>query len=462
MSLKLGLGLVLQIVSILIIIMRLRRPRLAYIGFLFICVSVLYHGLSELLQIAFPGMNYYRARTMVSQGLIDNCVFIISVAIFIFALSYCYFVRPNRKKNIIALPNKWAAFVNWRWGIGIVIFFNLLLSGIFKKVDVGYWGGFITSLLPGFTFLVLLKFISEKKSKYVVPLLILQIILGSLQGSRSAVIFNIVMLFIVFSGYGIRIRWRSLFLPGIIALILMVTISGMRSVVGRKTFAAQTNAQRIESLKAGAKALVENGFTPEVTEDFVYRFDGNAFSALIEKGYEVGIEPAGWAPVLNNFYLAIPRFLNPNKMKAGLLTLNEKFYLTNHFKMPDFKIINPGSPSAEVIGADYIPTLWGGLFGAFGIIGVWFSAVVLGWGFAKVDNKLVRSRSLLAIIVWIGLIQASLTYEQGVRIFVLTGREVVTLFLLLYFIRKARAIPTIRIRFSPKQASKIQGNEVSA
>lgn len=275
------------------------------------------------------------------------------------------------------------------------------------------------------------------------PVVLFQMCLGVLSGSRSAVLFTLVALLLVLVGYGVPIRWRSLILPGLIAVILAVSISGMRSLMGRSIFEAQTNMQRIESLTAGAKVALEYGLPPEVLQDFVYRFDGNAFGGLIVAGYEAGIDLPGLTPILNNFLLTVPSFLYPSKLEAGIFGLSEKDYLVNHFRMSGFHTEELHGELEERADIDFIPGVWGILFGAFGSIGVLLSAALLGWGYAAMDTWRIRSRSLLAGLIWIGSIWATLTYEQGIRVLFLTGRATFALFLVLILLRKAKTIMRI-------------------
>ena len=450
MSIELIIGLLLQTIAVVLVMFRVRHRRLAYTGLLFVCISVIYSGFTELLQIAYPGMNVYRM--MVNQYMVDRWLLVVSSAILIFAMTYSYRVRPLREKHEM-LSGATFGFVDWRWGIGVVILLNLTLAGIFGDVDLGYWGG-LSEMLPGFTNLILLDFILEKKGKYILPLFLYQSGIGMLSGSRSAVLFSLITLLCVFIRYGVSIRWRSLILSGITVLILAVSISGMRSVVGRYVFADQTNMQRLESLWAGAGVVLRYGMPTEIMQDIVYRFDGNSFGGLIVAGYEAGIEQAGWTPIINNFFLTVPSFLNPKKVEAGLFNLNEEDYLVDHFRMSGFKTIELKGELIETSEIDYIPGVWGILFGAFGTVGVLFSAALLGLGFAVMDTWIMRSRSLLAVLIGIGLTVACLLFEQGIRVFVLTGRAVLALFIVLILFRQAKTILVVGLGINGSQHNK--------
>lgn len=438
MSLKLFFGLLLQVIAILMIMKRVRRHKLAYTGVLFVWVSVIYHGLTELTQLAFPGMNFFRR--LVSQDNIDGWVLIVGLAILLFAVAYCYRVRPYYKQENVKKPVPELSLVNWRWGMLIVILLYLMNVGVLGHFEVlGYWGGgLITYILPFFTILVYLKLFYKMDGKYFIPIFFFIVALGVLSGQRSAIVFDLVVLLCVLVRYDVPIRWKALILPATIAILLVVSISCMRYVVGRTAFGNQTAQERIKSLSAGVKTIFQYGLPRQILQDYVYRFDGNSFGGLVLAGYGKGIEPAGWTPILNNFQLAVPHFMNPIKLDIGLLNLNEEDYLIDHFKISGFRIDRFGKSISSLI--DYIPGIWGVLFGAFGTAGVLLIAVLMGWGFAVADNWIMRSKTFLAVLIGIGLTYATVWMEQGFRVYVLTGRAVLALFLVLVMFRMGKAI----------------------
>lgn len=456
MSLKLFFGLGLQCVAVLLVMTRVRRRRLAYTGVLFVSMSVLYHGLTELVQIAFPGMNHYR--TLASQDMIDSWVLIVGMAILIFAITYCYRLRPLSITEIETPPPLALGLVNWRWWMLIVVLLQLMVAGIFGRFDLGYWERLITDPLPVFTIFVLAEFLYKMRGRYLLPVVMFQIGLGVLSGSRAAILLDLIVLFSVLLRCGVPIRWRPLFLPGIIALFLAVSISAMRSAVGRESFMAQTNMQRIESLCAGAGEVIQNGLTPDILQDFVYRFDGNTFTGLIVAGYEAGIEPAGWKPILNNFRLVVPRFMNPTKLETGLLNLNAADYIIDHFKISGFRTDKTGELLISLI--DYIKGIWEILFGAFGTAGVLLSAALMGWGFAVADNWIVRSKTLLAVFVGFWLTYTTVLMEQGFYVYIITGRAVFVLFLVFVMFRQLKALLTRSCRRISTSSSELCGQSI--
>jgi len=333
--------------------------------------------------------------------------------------------------------------VNWRWGLLIVILLQAGLAVLRGRVELGYWGGLLSEMLPTFTVLVFLEFLTKMRGRYLIPVLVFQVGLGALTGARSGIVFALALLLAVLTRYQVRINWKSLLPLGVAGVVFIFAISVMRVEVGRFTFATQTNEERIRSILIGVEGVVTNGIQPAVLEDFVYRFDGNAFPGLIEAAYQERYPAAGRTPILNNLSLAVPSFLNPNKLEADRLMLNEEDYLVDHYGMPAYRI---NQASGEITGdlIDYISTTWGILFGAFGSWGLLFSGFVMGGVYAVLDNWLLRSRSLLAVIGGIGLTSMAIGLEAGTRIYFLTLRSILVLFLILAIFGALRRVAVFR------------------
>jgi len=433
MSTELLFGLFLQLAAVGLVLSRVRRRRLGYTGILFVLMSFIYHGLTEIAQVMFPGLNHYR--TMVSQEYIDRWMLIISSAILVFAVVYFLRLRPVSKREQVSPSPTRLGLVDWRRGIAIVLALQVFLFLITARFNLGYWGGLITEMLPAFTILSLLELLYAKQGRYLIPVLVLQAGLGALSGARAAILFAVLTLLAVLVRYGVSIRWRSLLLPGVIGLVFMLAISGMRAVIGRSAFSAQTNEERIQSLWTGMEYLLKNGLSSDILHNFAYRFDGNSYSGLVMASYQDGAKPAGWTPLLNNFLLAVPSFVNPKKLEAELLKLNEENYLVDHFRLPAYWV---NEQTGEITGdfIDYIPTTWGILFGAFGSTGIWIVAAMLGWLYAAADNWIQRSKSLFAVLCGIGLTATTVGIEIGVRNYVLTFRAILALFLVLFLLRQ--------------------------
>ena len=190
-------------------------------------------------------------------------------------------------------------------------------------------------MLPLFSILVYLEFLQQTRGRYLIPSFADP---GRLRcdkrRARSAVVFTLFSLLAVLARYGVRIKWRALIPLAVAGAMVVFSISAMRAEVGRFVFATQTGEERVRSLLVGFRSLLIDGISPSVAEDFVYRFDGNALPGVVASAYQSGNTSAGWTPISNNFLLVVPSFLNPNKLEAGRLNLNEEDYLVDRFGMP--------------------------------------------------------------------------------------------------------------------------------
>lgn len=89
-------GLGLQLVALLLMLEVVRSRWFMHIGAIFLTMAVLYHGVSELLVLAFPNQDY--DRIFVSQPFLDHWVLLVSVALFLFSAGYWlrYRARPPK------------------------------------------------------------------------------------------------------------------------------------------------------------------------------------------------------------------------------------------------------------------------------------------------------------------------------------------------------------------------------
>ena len=373
-------------------------------------------------------MNFYR--TMVSQDEINTWMLVISPAILLFSVTYFISVRPLTVREMEQQDTTPMKFVDWRLGILIVVGLQTGLVVLQVGDALSYWGGLITAMLPLFSILVYLEFLQQTRGRYLIPVLLIQAGFGALSGARSAVVFTLFSLLAVLARYGVRINWRALIPLAVAGAIVAFSISAMRAEVGRFVFATQTGEERVQSLFVGFRSLFIDGISPSMAEDFVYRFDGNAFPGMVASAYQREYTSTGWNLISNNFLLVVPSFLNPNKLEAGRLNLNEEDYLVDWFGMPAYQT----SPlTGQITGdlVDYISTTWGILFGAVGIVGIMVAGLVMGWLFAVLDNWLMRSRSLFSVLCGIGLTGMVIGLEQGTRIYFVQFRSVVALYLLI-------------------------------
>src|SRR5882757_4680361 len=112
MSVLLAIGLACQALAVLLVFIVLGRGAIGLIGAAFIGVAVVFHGLTEVVQIWTP-FNLYDPYA--TQEMVDKWVWVAGVAILVLTLSYLVTLRqvPNREANS-RLPSSRLPTFDWR------------------------------------------------------------------------------------------------------------------------------------------------------------------------------------------------------------------------------------------------------------------------------------------------------------------------------------------------------------
>jgi len=434
----LALGLFLQFCAVVVVFFRVGRRWLSHVGALFVFVSFVYHGLTEIIQMIFPDRNMYR--TLSKQQDIDSWIIVISVAILIFASIYSLTLRPlsqekyNQNKITLLLQK----IPDWRLILIITLpGFWINLSG----QDYGYWINNLFSYLTGFAILIAsVSFLLKTKPTYVVPVLLVQSVAFALYGARIAVVLNAFVLLSVLMRMGVRIKFQQIAFIGLLVGIIILLISAARMVSGRldqQEDEASTKA-RIGWLATGIQGIVNiDILMGQVIDDFVYRFDGNSMNAMVNQKLQQGRHPAGLQSLWNNFFLMVPSFIHPKKLETEKIFLFEEDYTVWHYDLPS--------------GIDYIQGTWGALFSYYGTTGLLIVAGILGCLYAILDMWLHRKKSLLSLIMGIGFTYTALFMEFGILGYFGTFRSLLFLYLLLIMIFIIRCISRELVRYSKKR-----------
>lgn len=399
-----------------LVLRRVRRRWLSHVGALFVIMAFIFHGLTEVAQLLFPGMNPYRVN--VAQEDIDSWILVVSVAILLFSIVYSLRLRQLSRRTVQPLSNRTPS-LDWRLILALTLpGYVAILSGQ-KPGDLGYWVVGLTSqfLIFGISLTAISFLVKRASSVLIMPVIIIQSLTIALIGSRLLVVVLIIILLSVLLRYGINIRFRDLLFALLMTSCVVVLISVARFSVGRETLSG-TTSDRLGGLVSGVQALGNQRVSSlNLAEDFVYRFDGNSFNAMVYNRLLSDRSTTGLAPFWNNFVLAVPSFLNPTKLDLDETVRSEKTFLTLHYDLPQ--------------GFDYIPTTLGVIFSYYGTIGLWISLSVLGWFLSTIDHWLQTSRTLLSLLVGIGLTYCVVFIEQGITVYFLTFRGIFTLFLFL-------------------------------
>ncbi|MFA5130669.1 MAG: hypothetical protein WC477_07225 [Patescibacteria group bacterium] len=417
MSLDVFIGLLFQLAAVMLVLLKTRERWLSYVGALFVLVSFLYYGAWEVVQIIFPGRNFYR--TLVVQEDIDIWMIIVGIGMILFAGVYCLSLR--RIKKPLYDPEQLAQWAknhlpDWRLVLLLAVpGFWINISG----QDFGYWVNNLSTYMTGFALITAsTALILHNGPQFVLPVLLGQSLCFALVGARSAVVLNALILLSIFIRLGVPLRWRHMFVLGIVGIVLMVLISAARAVGGRFTqreeFAGA--ATRVQWLMDGLTGLIDPAIMQNaVADDFIYRFDGNAFNAMVSRKLDAGWPPAGFQSFWNNFALMVPSFINPQKLDNSPINLFEKDYTVAYYGLPE--------------GIDYLVGTPGIIYSYHGVWGLWCIMTFIGWLYAQIDGWLARSRSTWAFCMGIGFVSTSLVMELAVLGYFSTFRSLIVFYI---------------------------------
>jgi hypothetical protein len=438
MSITLLVGLGIQMLALVILLRYTGSRWLSYAGVLFVAMACVLHGLTEIVQVIFPGRNFFRQ--LVAQDDIDSWVLIVSFGILVFSLSYILVLKRRRRTGDVgAAPwsagkaNVWVP--DWRLAALFALSGYLVaVSGKDPEV-LGYWATGLTQQFLLFSVVLTSTLFLLKRQKWLIPIILVQSGALLLIGSRLTVLAGIVMLLSTLARNDFLIHRRQLILVALLIIASVLAISVTRAVLGRQVFLEEASA-RVTAVLSGLQGVTDQlGTGTDVADDFIYRFDGNAFPAMIAKEVGRGRPTLGLVTLRNDIFLAVPSFMNPNKLESSEATREEKLYLALYYQMP--------------LGIDYLPTILGVFFSYYGVVGFLIICAILGSLYAMADNWLQRSHTVWALLTGIGLTYCTVFMEQGVTIYILTFRGIIFLGVLFALIESSQRI---RLRSARKAA----------
>jgi hypothetical protein len=199
--------------------------------------------------------------------------------------------------------------------------------------------------------------------------------------------------------------------------LLVTAISAARVVGGREGF-GDTPGERIEALLSSMDIAEAGEAGPSgVIDDFVYRFDGNAFPALVKQRIDSGWPTTNGQSFVSTLRVATPRFLFPDKLETSVEERNEEAYMLDHYGI-DRTI-------------DFTPTFLGTIYSYRGEALLLIFALLWGAGLALFDLWVNRAQGIFPFLAGLGMTYAVLFYEQTTDNYVITARGILVLFVFL-------------------------------
>ncbi len=436
MTVLVMLGLALQLAALMVMRWAVQGNWTRHAGALLLLVAVAYHGATEVVQAIFPGRNPYRL--YVTQEQIDRWVLLVSVALFVYALGYAatlgrrHRMTPASPVSVEGLSLKWFSVVTVPLALlalqGFAFQAGNARTSLASANDYLIGGlvlQFVVLLLAVCSALAIIRF----GARWALAILLVESAFIATVGARSMVVIAAVMALYGAALAGVRIPRKQLVAAGLVVVLLGMTISATRAVEGRTAFAADAEpAERIAALGAGLAALPTSEGLESVLNDFVYRLDGNMFGARVLAALDRGAQPVGTRTLQNNLRLAVPSFLDPDKLRTSRLDRNEKDYFAGRFGLPS---------SSQT---DVLPTVWGTMVGYGGPVVLMVLSLVLGLAVGLLDRWGIRGTTPLFFLLGLGIVQFVLSYERGWQAFFVGMRGVAVLICAVFIVRLAHRV----------------------
>jgi hypothetical protein len=428
-------GLVIQAAAVCVMHVGIRGQWMRHVGAIFLGAAVAYHGITEIMQAAFPGTRY-SYRPMIQQANLDRWLLLVSIALLGYAAAYSVIWRKSSGGRAVddvsdgsPRPGYFRNLNAW-WMIAPtapLLYFTATGSGgtgLFsgeERTGAEYViSGLATQYLILLTAIAGAVIVAKHGVRWLLPTLLVESCLLSLVGSRWSIILGCVITVYALRIADIRLPRKTLMAGVSIAVTLILTLSASRAVLGRDSFWAGSGASaRTEALMAGGVALGSTPGWEGIKNDTIYRLDGNSFGVLVDQSISAGVPTVGMATMRGNIRALLPSFLFPGKNDAALEVRNEEVFIQRHF----------GFGSTR----DFLPGVLGSVIAYYGELGMLIIAVLLGVLFAAIDVLIRRRRNPIALVFGCAVVLPSLMYEQGPPAFLVAARGAVVLAVLVWF-----------------------------
>ncbi|WP_329012804.1 hypothetical protein OG271_03310 [Micromonospora rifamycinica] len=433
MTVSVIMGLLIQAAALAGVHLAIRGEWLRRPAALMLVVAVAFHGVTEVVQLAWPGRNFFRGY-FGDQSAFDDWVLLVSGGIACYAAAYALIVVPSRcvKAPAHAASEPGLAGVPLPWLLALLL--PLLVAtwqgrGALQPLSplaaeespeaqglmVGLANGLVVPLIAITAVVVLVRW----GMRWLLPVLVVQALVLITAGTRSMIVFAAVLTLVGAAVHGLRPSRRQVAALTVLVAVSIAVISSTRAVAGREVFNAdQGGTGRVEALIDGAAALREPGTRDVLLDDVVYRFDGNTFGAQVFVSLRGVGQPTGLVTVGNDLAMLVPSAITPDKIaNRSLEQRSEEAYLARTHGLSQY--------------VDWLPTILGTAIGYYGPVGMLLVALLFGAIMGAADRWVLRSLSTARAALAVGLAQGALLYGAGPQSVLTSLRETVTLTVLL-------------------------------
>ncbi len=414
---------------------------------MFVAMAVVYHGVTEILQLTVQ--SYSDNRLLTTDSNVAAYTVLVGFSLLAFAAVYQAVALRGPARMVLDREGI-ANFFEWKL-LSLVALFAVAVSAAGKGFGASVEakseitgspylvGGFATQFLDISLTLGSFAILVRTKGRGLFVVLFVQCAIHTLTGQRSSVPISAGMVIYLLSLVGIRARrWESVSIVVLVVLSYLV-IGGARADFGREALWYGSGVdRRLTALGAGL-AHPERGISRSGIGDLGVRLDGNSFPSIILQRLEHGASPIGPVTLGDDLRIAVPRFLQPGKLNSDessrslKLRLCEVYGITTEF--------------------DRLPTQLGELLPVGGPVWMVFLAGVWGFLLASLERILLGCCHPAGLLGILGVAVGTLQYSGGFGFIVICVRSAIALAIVLLGWRMLRAAWKGRLRTFWKGAS---------
>ena len=429
-------ALCLEIASLVLLRLALGKRIWAHLGALFVIFAFVYHGLGEVAAHMYPGAP---SRYGIAPDSFDTWQYTIGPAILVFTCTYL--LTLGRARLIIASPSRATTvavgrFFNWRYLLILIApMYLLTLNGKALAISnappesSSFYSGFVAQFMVIAIILAAYSYIVEYGPRRFLPVILMVSLSTILIGQRGAITIVIIPLLWALARIGVKpTRRQFVAIVGLVAIGALV-ISGSRATVGRSGFAEnQGTGSRLSTTAAGIQGVLRGQVSATFISDYFDRIDGNNFAAYADASRRRGIGTVGFSTLSNNFFLAVPSFVNPQKLETDILRRNEERAIEAKYLMGPINRL----PTTLGVISTYAGGRWLMMFAA--LFGICFGLA----------DRWLKKETPVRLVFGVGLMLCVASYEAALSVYPIILRGALVLVVVVKAVQVV--VPLVRLK----------------
>ena len=402
-------ALLVQFVMIALMRHRLGRRWLCRPVTVFAATSVVYLGIAPAL-LAVPSIGATDTyRRGIDRGYIDAADLIMSAAMLALTLAYLL-TRPERAVTRDAGPGTTIAarVLDWRLLALACVPLTLFTAagrGYNDGLGAGRGTALATNLVVTFFIIVVVVtaagFLLRHGGRWFLPVLIVQTVILAIAGERTPVLMDAITLIVMLAFAGVRIPAHHLACAGLLTVVVILSISGIRAQTGRGMYYTNSGVTaRVGALATGLSAAGGSSGaadSPGLIAQFAVRMSAVDYGGAILQAVSEGQPRLSPVYVPESMLLVVPSLFWPAKLGQGEALAPAQLQIDD-FGLQDINFI-PGAPGLYL---GVLPPAW--LVILFALLGA-----VFGW----FERWLLRVRTPARMVLLAGAVEAACHFEGG-------------------------------------------------